>query len=318
MVDPQPNPGLDAPAASDVAQDKPSAWDAIIDTVIDDASGEISFVVADAETDKATANPAVQAPDEATSAPDGPSAPPLDKSYQEIRAWATRVSQENAEIKRKLSDVEQRYEVADSSKDFDDFVGRFAAALPEDMHGLVSDRAAFARVVAKAADVLADRKTKTLKENVGSLQAGVADIGRALEFVAAAAPEVGALVPYVQALASNYGQANNGASIFDAYSTTDVLAAARAYRAQTQQQPQTQVATTAPGQGFPAPPSAAQPSPVARPVGPAQRAASAHGVSMNGDQASSIGRSLETGSRAFAGNIRSIIDDVIGDALANG
>lgn len=306
-------PALDAPDSPDAGLDKPDAWDAILDTVIDDATGELSLVVADAPEDKAP-DPG-QAPEAAPATP--ATEPPLDKSYQEMRSWTTRVAQENAEVKRKLQEIEQRYAVADTSADFDAFVDRFANALPEDMHELVGDRRRFAGVVAKAADVLADRKVKAIRESVGSLQEGIVGMGRAVEFIAAAGPDLSALMPYVQHVAAEYAKVKPGGSVFNDYSISDVIVTARALRDQAKQ-PQAQPATTATGQAYSPPPAAAQPRDARPPITPSQRAASSGGVAVTGDDARTIGRALETGPRAFGNNVRSIIDDVIGDALASG
>jgi hypothetical protein len=301
------------PPPADLPADKADPWASIIDTALDEETGELTLVVDDekapeaaSSTDTAPAPEAGQAPAEAA-APE----PPLDKSAQELRAWATRVAQENARNREEIDRLKARNEQADAAVNDDEFIRNLAERLPEEVF---SDRRSFATVVTKVAARMADKATKSLSEQVTTLKGELSSMGRALEFSAAASPEVQALVPHVRNIATQYQEAY-GRNVFDDYSVSDVLTVARGYRdhQSPSQQPQ---ATTAPGQAS-TPPPAAPPAREARPpVTPAQRAAASSGVSVGQDAISGLGRPLAKGPGSFNENVRSLIDDVIGEAIS--
>lgn len=77
--------------------------------VTDTPSPASASAVQDGNTDgRATetpTNPASAAPGVATPKADVSPQPPADKSYEHVRAWATRTSQENAELRRQLTEL---------------------------------------------------------------------------------------------------------------------------------------------------------------------------------------------------------------------
>jgi hypothetical protein len=299
-------PTDDLPAA------KPDAWDAIIDTVLDDDSGELQLVVADQE-EAAPAEAEDKGPADAGEPPAAAAPqPPLDQGDPALRAWATKLSQENARLRERQDKLEQRHELADAQQGSEEFIERLAKALPEDMDSILRDRRGFARVVTKAAERIAANATKALSEQVTTLWQ---DRRRPSSCRFHGARLTFRNHPARQAVVEEYAR-NFNKSVFEDYAISDVLKVARGLRDQSKQ---AQVATTAPGQA-PTPPPAAPPvTREARPlVTPAQRVAAASGVSVNEDGARSMGRTLDTNPRAFGSNVSLLIDDVIGEALHAG
>lgn len=286
-----------------------ASWDSLIDTVIDEASGEIQIVVPDPEP-PAAADP--EAP-----APEGIGPAPLDQSYEHVRAWATRASQRNSELASEVEALKQKQIDADAALDADTFVERVANALPEDMSVVSGDRRNFAKVITATAREIAKAQTKELTTRLEQATQQLAGMGQVVQLATAISPEWPELRPLIKDAANAYASANAGASIFEHFTLNDIVTAARAYRDQSRQQQQTapRAATTAQGQA-PPPPSAA-PSPVreARQPSKAALAAGETGVSVHDRDLRDLGRERAKGPKGFNVNISSIIDDVLSNPV---
>ena len=308
MSEPSKAVSLDA-AIDQVAEDlAASSWDRITEFKVDQDTGETQIVVADEPA-------APEVTPEAT--PEVAPQPPLDQGDPALRKWATQVSQRNALVEAEVQSLKQKQLDADAALDKDEFVERFAAALPEDMSQVYGDRKAFAKVITVAADRLADRKTKEVQAQLDTARQALAGMGQALEFVAALNPEFGELQPIIASAVRDFADKNPGDSLFNHFTHSALLGAARAFRDQTRGQHPQQTATQATistGQAT-SPPQTAPAQREARPAdSKAAQAASTEGISLDERSTRDIGRQQATGRNAFSKNVSAVIDDIFGDS----
>ena len=302
-------PDLNAPIPAPEPQQAPlestNSWDRIIDTAFDEG-GNLLLEVEDA--------PEASPEEPAASVPaDYGEVPAADKSYEHVRAWATRASQENSELARKVEQLEKTRMDAEAAMDADGFIDRVASALPEDMGTVLGDRKNFARVISVTARHIADAQTKALRDQVSQHQEALSGYAKALEFMAATNQEFTELQPIIAHAASVFAQANGGARLYDHFTFNDIVTAARTYRDGARQQQTAPPATTAQGQA-PTPPTAAVQREARQPTR-AAAAAGEQGYAVPDRDLQDLGRARATGRGSFMKNVDSIIDGVLSNPV---